>query len=649
MYVPYSGKGNVLDKILKKCERAYASDYPIIWIETDEDELIEQFIDKQSVIDFFSQTSVPGCLTPVPYQESPQYEYVKVSRQSTLSASDCCLRRTNGTPNNVLKENTEAVCPSLRIVRQLPTSVDLNKYLECQITKSRKPASERNYPQNDLLVVFSTDTDYPSEIKNYVVFVDVDLPDRDEIEYTINSIFHEYDCNLIVPKYMELLKTAFQGFNCSKIRQTLKAILYEQGGRMDDFENEADFKAKILKIIEDEKIQLLKKGQILELVKIKDNDPEIGGLTNYSNWLKKIIQIVNNADESRRNWGITCPKGVLLCGIPGTGKSLSAKKTAQALDLPLIKMDVGSLMSSHVGSSEKNMREALKIAEALSPCVLFVDEIEKGMSGAGASGDADSGTFKRMFATFLTWMQEKDFPCFIFATANDISGLPDEFTRNDRFDQAFALYMPTSSECADIYRNIVKNTQKTADKNKHLFEEGFEKWNFNILVELSIQKGRKKFLTGADIKTIVRQALIRLSEDKLDKACTISFDMFKDAVDAVLDTERTFGDSNENMRSIALCYIKLMTKSFTPASDEVLFDKTSFNENLHQITIDITNKLNGVCSTGETSGQNIEAVSEPCSQELSFYDEALFEEIKKHINSLARPYIQEALAKKIRG
>ena len=154
---------------------------------------------------------------------------------------------------------------------------------------------------------------------------------------------------------------------------------------------------------------------------------------------------------NKETYGLQAPKGILLCGIPGCGKSLAAKLTAQTLDLPLLQMDMGNLMGGIQGQSEENMRKALGFAEAMAPCVLWIDELEKGFSGAKSSGNSDGGTFKRMFGTLLNWMQENMKPCFIFATANDIGGLPKELFRSGRFDELFAVYLPTAQECADIF------------------------------------------------------------------------------------------------------------------------------------------------------------------------------------------------------
>ena len=159
----------------------------------------------------------------------------------------------------------------------------------------------------------------------------------------------------------------------------------------------------------------------------------------------------------RKN-GTPPPKGVLLCGIPGCGKSEAAKFTAQILNLPLLKMDIGSLMDKYQGVSEQRMRDALKMAEAMAPCVLWIDELEKGFSGAGSNGDSSS--FKRMFGYLLGWMQDNQKPCFIFATANDIGGLPKEFFRRGRFDGLYAVSPPTAPDCVSVFKSCLERSER---------------------------------------------------------------------------------------------------------------------------------------------------------------------------------------------
>jgi SpoVK/Ycf46/Vps4 family AAA+-type ATPase len=169
----------------------------------------------------------------------------------------------------------------------------------------------------------------------------------------------------------------------------------------------------------------------------------VGGLDVLKEWLNR--RRMAFTDEAK-TYGLEIPRGIALLGIPGTGKSLCAKMTAGIWNMPLLRLDMGAVFGGLLGASEKNIREAIQIAEVIAPCVLWVDEIEKAFSGS----TGDSGTARRVLATFLTWMQEKRSPVFVLATANDIEKLPPEFLRKGRFDEVFFLDLPTSEEREQI-------------------------------------------------------------------------------------------------------------------------------------------------------------------------------------------------------
>ena len=202
------------------------------------------------------------------------------------------------------------------------------------------------------------------------------------------------------------------------------------------------------KVIFEEKNQVIKKTGILEFIRSDLDIADIGGLENLKKWLMKRN---NSWSDEAKKYHIPSPKGVLITGVPGCGKSLTAKAMSAMWGLPLLKMDFGKIFSGIVGSSEENMRRALSTAEAVAPSILWVDEIEKGLgSVSGQSGD--SGTSQRVFGTFLTWMQEKEAPVFVVATANNIAGLPPELLRKGRFDEIFFVDLPTRSERREIFR-----------------------------------------------------------------------------------------------------------------------------------------------------------------------------------------------------
>ena len=197
--------------------------------------------------------------------------------------------------------------------------------------------------------------------------------------------------------------------------------------------------------VQQEKKQAVRKTGLLEYVDTDIDLAGVGGLDNLKRWLRRRD---NSWLAEAAEYGIPAPRGVLITGVPGCGKSLTAKAVAASWRLPLLRMDIGKVFSGIVGSSESNLRTAIRSAEAAAPAVLWVDEIEKGFSGVGATGD--SGTASRVFGSFLTWMQEKTAPVFVMATSNNVQSLPPELLRKGRFDEIFFVDMPAPDERAQI-------------------------------------------------------------------------------------------------------------------------------------------------------------------------------------------------------
>jgi ATP-dependent 26S proteasome regulatory subunit len=208
-----------------------------------------------------------------------------------------------------------------------------------------------------------------------------------------------------------------------------------------------------------EKRQIIRKTGVLEFVQTDLTLDDVGGLGNYTDWVKKRRVAF---DDDAHAYGVSFPKGVLLIGVPGGGKSLSAKGTAKSYNMPLIRLDFGALFNSLMGESERTARHALKIAEAVSPCVLWIDEIEKGLVGMNSSGKTDSGVTARVVSTFLTWMQERTSPVFVICTANQHEHIPTEFLR--RFDEIFFVDIPTRTERYEIFRALIKRKNRDPDK-----------------------------------------------------------------------------------------------------------------------------------------------------------------------------------------
>ena len=204
-----------------------------------------------------------------------------------------------------------------------------------------------------------------------------------------------------------------------------------------------------LDIILEEKCQVIKKTGILEFINTTVNIDDVGGLENMKKWLAKR----NNSwlGTAQKDYNLPSPKGVLITGVAGCGKSMTAKAMSAMWQLPLLRLDIGKIFSGLVGSSEENMRKAIQTAEAVAPSILWIDEIEKGFGG-NSGGEMDGGTSSRVFGTFLTWMNEKTKPVFVIATANNISRLPAEMLRKGRFDEIFFVDLPTINERKIIFK-----------------------------------------------------------------------------------------------------------------------------------------------------------------------------------------------------
>lgn len=287
----------------------------------------------------------------------------------------------------------------------------------------------------------------PHELENYITVFDIPLPTTSEILNIINDFTVDMDI-VVEQDTINDIALSFKGLNEFQIKQILN-LAYQDGGCIDK-----DDKVLILK----EKEQFIKKSGMLEIVNFTENIDDIGGLENLKEWLKQKAKVFANLDKAIK-FGVDVPKGIMIIGMPGCGKSLSAKATASLFEIPLVRLDVGRLLGKYVGESEENLRKALKLSEAISPCVLWIDEIEKAFAGVGRDGGGNDIT-TRLFGQFLTWMQEKENTVFIVATANDISRMPPEFLRKGRFDELFFVDLPNGEERRKILDIHLKKRRK---------------------------------------------------------------------------------------------------------------------------------------------------------------------------------------------
>lgn len=290
------------------------------------------------------------------------------------------------------------------------------------------------------VIILSPRTVVPEDMQKEISLFEFPLPDEAEIAEALADMVAENSGlrDELGPEGHARLARAALGLTLQEAENAFARAIVSRGC-LDE---------ESMRVIFEEKNQVIKKTGILEFVSSDLDADDIGGLENLKAWLAKR----NNAwspEASRYN--VPAPKGVLVTGVPGCGKSLTAKAMSSMWGLPLLKLDLGKIFSGLVGSSEENMRRALSTAEAVAPSILWVDEIEKGLGGMGGPS-GDSGTSQRVFATFLTWMQEKEAPVFVIATANNIAGLPPELLRKGRFDEIFFVDLPTRGERRQIFQ-----------------------------------------------------------------------------------------------------------------------------------------------------------------------------------------------------
>lgn len=342
----------------------------------------------------------------------------------------------------------------------------------------------------------------PKELEKFITIVELDYLDVDAIKQVIINFIQENDLPMVKDNLIDEFAVAFKGLTEFEI-ENLLALSYSDDGEL----TRSD-----LRLIFDQKQQMIKKAGILEMIPLKETVDDIGGLENLKDWFIKKSKVFKNM-ETAKKFGVDMPKGVLIAGVPGCGKSLNAKAAANLFEVPLLRLDMGRLMGKYVGESESNLRKAISLAEAISPCVLWIDELEKAFAGIGGEGGGNDVTI-RLFGNFLTWMQEKNSPVFVVATANDITKLPPELLRKGRFDEIFYVGLPNEREREKIFRiHLGKRRPMDVDR-------------INIQSLVAKTNG----FSGADIEGVVKDAIENAFSNDEDNVTT------EDVVESIKST-----------------------------------------------------------------------------------------------------------------
>jgi ATPase family associated with various cellular activities (AAA) len=387
--------------------------YPLIYIPTQEEERVESAITdsakRQGNRAIYIWDFVDG------YQGNP---------------NDAGFAQRNPLQALELIEKTPANAPAIFILR------DFHRFLE-DVSVSRKlrnlARSLKSQPKN--LVLLATELAIPNNLSEVLTVVDFLLPTVADIQVEIERMLAATGLSL-QNKSLEEIARCCQGLSMERIRRVLAKAIATHGS----------LGAEDLDLILEEKRQTIRQTQILDFYPASETIADIGGLDNLKDWL---LLRGSAFSEQARQYGLPHPRGLMLVGIQGTGKSLTAKAIAHHWHLPLLRLDVGRLFAGLVGESESRTRQMIQLAEALAPCVLWIDEIDKAF--AGADGRGDSGTTSRVFGTFITWLSEKTSPVFVVATANNIEALPPELLRKGRFDEIFFVGLPTTEERKAIF------------------------------------------------------------------------------------------------------------------------------------------------------------------------------------------------------
>ncbi len=342
--------------------------------------------------------------------------------------------------------------------------------------------------RSQTLILLAPTLSLPSELEKDISVVDFPLPDASEIAVTLDKIIQAVQGNASIDSNLnesdrEAIIKSCQGLTLDEIESVFARSLVESKRFDQD-------------VILEEKQQIIRKSGILEYYPPNNSLADVGGMDSIKEWLD---QRSSSFTDKAREFGIPVPKGILLLGVQGCGKSLTAKAIAANWKLPMLKLDVGRIFGSLVGQSEENIRKAISTAESVAPCVLWADELEKGFAGTSSVGD--SGTTARVFATFLTWMQDKTAPVFLIATANDVSALPPELLRKGRFDEIFFIDLPELKEREQIF-------------DIHLRKRHRDPKEFKLKLKPLAEKSEG--FSGAEIETVVIAALQRAFHENRD-------------------------------------------------------------------------------------------------------------------------------------
>ena len=455
------GKNNPFEALVKRLDLMIRARYSLLYIVGVEEEPIEAVIAQVA-------------LQVTPARRVLRWDLVR-GWEDNASGKGSVMAALDRIGKTAVEEYTIFVLRDLHPVLKYPYS-DKN----APVVRELRNLTRELKRSKKTIILTSVALELPEELKEEVTVIDFPLPNVQEIDSLISHVVEKPQQLQVSGLAREQLVKACQGLSRARIGRVLaKALAAKQQI------NESDIDGVL-----EEKQQAIRQTGILEFFNSRESLKSVGGLENLKQWVKMRQDAFT--DEARR-YGIPNPKGVLLVGIQGTGKSLSAKTIASEWRLPLLRLDTGRLFGGIVGESESRVRQMIQLAEAIAPCVLWIDEIDKAFGNIISGGDGDSGTSRRVFGSLITWMQEKTSPVFIVATANNVRILPAELLRKGRFDEIFFLNLPSESERQDIFKVHLQRLRPTRLRE----------------FDLGVLAKRAENFSGAEIEQVVIDGLYR--------------------------------------------------------------------------------------------------------------------------------------------
>lgn len=427
--------------------------YPVIYINTIEEDRVEYIIRKHIKTNL--NRSIYGWDFVDGYTNNPNNE--GFAKRNPLQALELVERLTAETPAIFLLKDFDRFLNDVSVSRKLR---NINRILKLQ-------------PKT--IIIIGSELNIPKELQDLITILQFQLPLESEINQELTKLIKSLNIN-IERDLLESFIRACQGLSLERIRRVLSKIIATH----------KTINENSIGILLSEKKQIISQTEILEYWAANERITNIGGVENLKSWLKKRKR---SFSVQASNYGLPTPRGLLLVGIQGTGKSLTAKAIATEWKLPLLKLDVGKLFGGIVGESEARLRQMIEVAETLSPCILWIDEMDKAFAMNETTGD--SGTSNRVLATFISWLSEKTKPVFVVATANNVDLLPIEVIRKGRFDEIFFLDLPQRQEREQIFRIHLQEFRP----------DNWQTFDYEKLAQLS------ESFSGAEIRQSIIEAM----------------------------------------------------------------------------------------------------------------------------------------------